>query len=191
MLGGSVGDAAPWSAELTGNWPLARGVIAHPPGTARTSTGTGTAFLLGAVSATQQLYATLHVLSLSGTTPTITVKVQSDNNSNFTERDRPADVHRSDRRSGQVLRVAGAITDDWFRVSYTISGTNPVILFAVGSASPDLRKPVLTWRRTRPGPYLGHRPILGPSAGFSACLRRSEPHVTDPPRRARAIRHAL
>jgi hypothetical protein len=27
--------------------------------------------------------------------------------------------------------VSGPITDDWFRVSYTISGTTPSFLFAV------------------------------------------------------------
>lgn len=131
-LGGAVGDVAPWSAQLSGNWPLVRGVVGHPPGTARTSTGTGTAFQLGAVSATQQLYASLHVLSVSGTTPSITVKVQSDNDQAFPSATDRITFTAATDRSGQLLRTAGAITDDWFRVSYTISGTDPSFLFAVG-----------------------------------------------------------
>lgn len=130
-VGGSVGDVAPWSASMAGNWPLARGVIAHPPGTARTSTGTGTAVQLGAVSASQQLYAALHVLSLSGSSPSITVKVQSDDNSGFTSATDRLTFSAATARSGQLLRVAGAITDTYFRVSYTISGSSPSILFAV------------------------------------------------------------
>jgi hypothetical protein len=131
QVGGAVGDVAPWSGDLVGNWPLVRGKIAHPPGTARSSTGTGTAYQLGAVSSTQQLYAALHVLSLSGTSPSITVKVQSDNASNFPSAADQLTFTAATARSGQLLRVAGPITDDWFRVSYTISGTGPSILFAV------------------------------------------------------------
>ena len=34
---------------------------------------------------------------------------------------------------GQTGVVSGAITDQWWRVSYTISGTNPSFLFAVAA----------------------------------------------------------
>ena len=130
-VGGSVGEVAPWTGEMVGNWPLVRGKMAHPPGTARTSTGTGTAYQLGAASSSQYLYAALHVLSLSGTSPSITVKVQSDNASNFPSATDQITFTAATARSGQLSRVAGPITDDWFRVSYTISGTGPSILFAV------------------------------------------------------------
>ena len=64
---GQVGDVAPWSAKGKGSWPVVRGAWGHPPGTARTATGTGTAVQLGAVTAGQRLYAAVHVLSVSGT----------------------------------------------------------------------------------------------------------------------------
>lgn len=132
-LGGTVGDVAPWSANLSGSWPLVRGIGLHAPGTARTATGTGTAFQHVAVTSTQYLYATLHVLSVSGTgTPTLTVKVQSDDSSGFSSATDRITFTAATAVGGQTSRALGAITDDWYRVSYTITGTGPSFLFAVG-----------------------------------------------------------
>lgn len=134
-LGGQVGDIAPWSGAWAGAWPVARGVVAHPPGTARTATGTGTAIQLGAVTADKYIYATLHVLSIAGTsTPTITVKIQSDDNSGFssaTDRITFTGVTDVIGVSGQISRLAGAVTDDYWRAQWTISGTDPSFLFVV------------------------------------------------------------
>lgn len=135
-LGGAVGDVAPWSASLVGSWPLVRGTLLHDPGTARTATGTGTATLYVAASSAQYVYSTLHVLSITGTTPSITVKIQSDNAVGMAS---PVDVltfNAATVRGGQVLRTPGPLTDTYYRVSYTISGTTPSVLFvaAVGVA---------------------------------------------------------
>lgn len=130
-LGGQVGEIAPWTATAAGSWPVGRGKVLHPPGTARTATGDGTAVEVAAVTDAQYLYASLHVLSVSGTdTPTITVIVESDVDANF-------DGSETTRISfaaatavgGQVLRAAGPITDTFYRVSHTISGTNPSFLY--------------------------------------------------------------
>lgn len=128
---GAVGDVAPWTANATGTWPLARGVCAHPSGVARTSTGSGTAIQVGAVSAGQKLYASLHVLSVSGTsTPTLTVTVQSDDASGFASPATRLTFDAATEAGGQILRTDGtAITDDWWRVGWTISGTDPSFLF--------------------------------------------------------------
>lgn len=135
-IGGAVGDIAPWSMTLAGAWPVARGAIAHPPGTARTATGTGTAIELGAVSASQYIYSTLHVLSISGTdTPTITVKIQSDDAEGFgsaTDRITHTAVTDVVGISGYASRTAGAITDTWWRAQWTVSGTDPSFTFVVG-----------------------------------------------------------
>lgn len=133
-LGGAVGDVAPWSASLSGAYPLVRGLGLHPPGTARTATGTGTAVLGTAVTSTQYLYAALHVLSVSGTgSPTITVKIQSDDNSGFTSATDQISFTAATAVTGEVKRVAGAITDTYFRASWTISGSSPSFLFAVSA----------------------------------------------------------
>lgn len=132
QLGGSIGDVAPWTAGAKSSWPLVRGSIAHPPGTARTTTGTGTGQQLGALSSAQQLYASLHVLSVSGTgSPTITVEIESDDAAGF-----PSPVTRlsfaaATARGSQILRVAGPFTDTYWRPKWTISGTSPSFLFVV------------------------------------------------------------
>lgn len=129
-LGGQLGDVAPWQAKAASSWRVARGQIAHPPGTARTSTGTGTSLQLGAVAAGRRLYAALHVLSASGTTPSITARVESDDNSGFTSATTRLTFTAATAAGGQILRTDGtAITDDWWRIAWTISGTTPSFTF--------------------------------------------------------------
>jgi hypothetical protein len=133
-LGGQVGDVAPWSASWASSWPLARGQVLHPPGTARTATGTGTARQLGALSSAQALYVSLHVLSISGTaTPTITAAVESDDNSGMTTPTTRGTFTAATALGGQTLKVAGAVTDDWWRVKWTITGTTPSFLLAAAA----------------------------------------------------------
>jgi hypothetical protein len=132
--GGDIGKLMGFSVEWKGNQPLARGQIMHPNGTARTTTGSGTGFQVGAVSAVQRMYANLHVFSISGTsTPTITVKLQSSVDNTFaTPTDRIV-FTAATALGGQASSVLGAITDQWWRAVWTISGTTPSFLFAVSA----------------------------------------------------------
>ncbi|MFJ5804869.1 hypothetical protein [Streptomyces sp. NPDC093093] len=131
QLGGAVGDVAPWTGTAKSSWPLVRGVIGHPAGTARTSTGTGTAQQLGAVPAGKRLYAALHVLSVAGTTPSITARIESDNAVGFPSPTTQATFTAATAAGGEILRTNGsAIADDWWRVAWTISGTTPSFMFA-------------------------------------------------------------
>lgn len=129
---GSVGDVASWTVDDESAWPLVRGASLEAPGTARSSSSSGTAVQLGAVPAGKYMYAALHVLSVSGTGgPTLAVKVQSDNGSGFST---PADqitFITAGAIGGQIARVAGPITDDWWRVNFTITGVGPSFLFVV------------------------------------------------------------
>lgn len=131
-LGDAVGEVAPWTAKASGAWPVARGQIAHPPGTARTATGVGTGVQLGAVPAGKRLYAALHVLSVAGTAaPTITARVESDTTSGFAAPTTRATFTAATARGGEIIRTSGtAITDTWWRVAWTITGTTPSFLFA-------------------------------------------------------------
>ncbi|AVH58663.1 MULTISPECIES: hypothetical protein [Streptomyces] len=130
---GAVGDVAPWSAKASGSWPVARGQIAHPPGTARTTTGTGTGVNLGAAALNKRLYAALHVLSVAGTaTPTITARIESDTSGAFAAPTTRLTFTAATAISGEILRTSGsAINDTWWRVGWTITGTTPSFLFAV------------------------------------------------------------
>ncbi len=130
QLLGQVGEVAPWSLTGQGAWPLVRGAVLHGP-TARTSSGTGTSVQLGAVSSSQRLYVALHVFSVSGTTPSLTVAIQSDNATGFPSAATVTTLTAATAIGSQITRVSGPITDDWFRISYTISGTTPSFLFCV------------------------------------------------------------
>lgn len=127
---GQVGDVAPWKAEGTSNWPISRGQFAHPPGTARTSDGSGTAVELVAVPAGSRLYAALHVLSGTGTDPTLTVTVESYEDNTFADPTTQLTFTEANGISSEILRTNGdAITDTFYRVSWTIGGTAPSFTF--------------------------------------------------------------
>jgi hypothetical protein len=131
-LFGEVGEVAPWTGTAKSAWPLVRGQFAHPPGTARTASGTGTGLNLGAVATNKRMYTSLHVLSVAGTaTPTITARVESSVDNTFASPTTRLTFTAATAVGGQILRTAGtAITDTWWRVAWTISGTTPSFLFA-------------------------------------------------------------
>jgi hypothetical protein len=126
----AVGEIAPWSGTAKSSWPLVRGQFAHPPGTARTATGTGTGLQVGAVAAGRRLYAALHVLSASGTTPSLTARVESSADNTFASPTTRLTFTAATAAGGQAMRTDGtAITDTWWRIAWTISGTDPSFLF--------------------------------------------------------------
>lgn len=127
--GGSVGDVLPWSAESKGSYPVSRGVVAHPPGTARTTSGTGTAYQLGAAAAGQSLYASLHVVSVAGTSPSLTVEIESDADNTFATPTTRLTFNAATAAGGQIMRASGPITDTWYRANWSVTGTGPSFLF--------------------------------------------------------------
>ncbi len=133
-VGGSIGQAG--VVNLTGQTtqaPIVQGRTLHRA-TAAGATATGTALQLGAVAADKSIYGTLHVFGIDGTgTPTLAVKIQSDNASGFsTPIDRLTFTNATAIGAQWVSSGPGAITDDWWRVSFTISGTGPSFGFVVG-----------------------------------------------------------
>lgn len=96
-------------------------------------TGSGGSLNLGNVSASQSLYATLHVIDVQGTTPSLTARVQSATDSIFTTPVTRITFSAAIAIGAQwATEVAGAITAPWWRVDYTISGTaSPSFTFIV------------------------------------------------------------
>ena len=130
--GAAVGEIFKFSAgaEGSGGVPLVRGLVLN--NAAQTATGAGAAYQLGALSASQSLYASLHVLTADGTdTPTLTCKIQSDDNEAMTSATDRITFAANTAIGYEWASVAGAVTDDWWRISYTISGTDPSFLFAL------------------------------------------------------------
>lgn len=131
QTGGNIGDILPFSfGAVAGGDRLVRGTIMATG--AKTATGNGTARQLGAVAAGQKLYAALHVLDpVTGTSPTLDVVVESDDNAGMTSATTRLTFTQATGKTSEWLSLAGAITDDYWRITYTIGGTSPSIPFVV------------------------------------------------------------
>jgi len=100
------------------------GQIMVTPGTTRTSSGTSAVNNLGAVSATQSVYSALHVITVAGSTPTLDVVVKSASSSGGTYN---AEVTHTQATAitSELKSTAGANTDAYWRVDFTIGGGSP------------------------------------------------------------------
>jgi hypothetical protein len=132
QFGAKVGDLLSWTAQANSNSPLVRGKVMHPQGTARTATGSGTGIQLGAVSASQRIYANLHVLGF--TDGSMTVKLQSSVDNTFGSPTDRVTFSAVTGLGGQASSLLGAVTDAWWRVVWTITGGSVhSFLFAVSA----------------------------------------------------------
>lgn len=123
---GRIGDALKWTWSGMARDLLVPASIIHTKAS-RSTTGSGTAFQLGAVASGKSLYAALHVFTATGTS--LVVKVQSDDNSGFSSAtDRITFSTVTTSVASQLSSVAGSITDDYWRITYTIVGTGPYVL---------------------------------------------------------------
>ncbi len=120
---GNVGELGEWSGQWRGVNPLVRGTVASVA--TITSTGTGTIHQLGAVSATQRVWAAVHFLTAGGTTPSITVVIQSASLVGFGSPTSRVSFSAASTKSAQFGSTVGAITDQFWRASWTVSGSSP------------------------------------------------------------------
>lgn len=95
------------------------------------SSANGTARQLGAVTAAQSVYATLHVLAASGSSPTLDVTINSDDNGGFSSSTQRIAFTQATGVTGEWSSLIGAITDDYWRVEFTIAGGTPSFDFVV------------------------------------------------------------
>jgi myo-inositol-hexaphosphate 3-phosphohydrolase len=123
-LSGKVGDVAKFSFTAQGNGTVHRGTILENG--IKTTTGTGgTGQALGAVGSTQVLYAGLHVVAASGTTPTFNAVIESAGDGTFTSPVTRITFAQATTTGSQQLSIAGPITDTQFRLNWTLGGTTP------------------------------------------------------------------
>lgn len=133
-FGGAVGDAFTFDASLAGSsagGPLVRGVVEQAAGTVSAS-GNTSGRLIGAVSSTQRVYCAFHALSKSGTSPTLAVKVQSDDNSGFTTPTDRITLTTFSDVGAQFSSAAGAITDTYWRFNYVLGGSSTPTYGVIG-----------------------------------------------------------
>ena len=132
---GDVGSAAPFSlnAKGTNGQGVVRGRVGKAKGNVSGTGGMGSVVQLGAVSATQYLYAVVHVFS-AGTT--ISIDVASDDNAIFSSGTTRGSIGPLTTTGGTwMTRVAGPITDDYFLFNVTAcTGTFSIAAaFGIGS----------------------------------------------------------
>ena len=117
------------SAEGSGGDRAVRSTIMH--NATRTATSNGTARQLGLVGASQKLYATLHVITAS-VGDTLDVTVESDTASGFASPITQITFTQATAITKEYKTKDGVIADDdWWRVAYTIAGTDPSFEFVV------------------------------------------------------------
>lgn len=129
--GAQIGEMLRFRTEAmaAGGHGLVRGTVLFN-GTAG-STSAGTKYQLGAVGATQRLYAALHVLDVSGTSPTLDVAIESDADASAGSETGRISFTQATGVTSEWASVAGAITDTYWRISYTIGGTDPSFTFVL------------------------------------------------------------
>ena len=131
-LFGKVGDVAPFASSMWGDGAVARGALIHPATVTRTAGGTGSTSILGTVPTGRSLLVAIHVLTVTGTTPALTITVQRDDNAGFSSPTTAAALGPVSAPTSQLTVVAGPITpDDRYRVIWTLTGTTPTARFAV------------------------------------------------------------
>lgn len=114
-----------------------KGKILETGATARNASGNTAEVLLGACTIPQKLYAVVHVLAKSGTTPTLDIIVQSDttgfgtpaNQITFAQFNNTTGLNAT-----YATPLSANIADTYYRINYTIGGGSPSFRFvaAVG-----------------------------------------------------------
>jgi hypothetical protein len=132
---GNVGDVVPITFQMsnTDKAGLIRGQMALKKTTISATGAVGSGLNLGAVSATQFLYATLHTFSVGAT---VTVIIQSDTANNFPAPTTRATIGPITAVGGTFMaRVAGPITDTWWRFNVSVITGSFSLAGAIGIGS--------------------------------------------------------
>lgn len=130
-LKNGVGDIIGFSAGAKATDKLVRGTLMINAAGIATSGNSGTPQQLGTVASDKKLYAILHATKVNGTSPTLDVTVKSDNASGFSSPITRVTFDQLTDIGSQWVEVTGAITDDYWRIDYTVGGSSLDIDFAV------------------------------------------------------------
>lgn len=122
-ISGATGELMGFSVSAEASGTLIRGEILLNAA-ALTASGNSTGRQLGAVTASQKLYASLHVLSASAS-DTLDVVVQSDVDNTFATPTTQITFAQVTAAGSEFKTADGPITDTWYRISYTIAGVSP------------------------------------------------------------------
>lgn len=128
----SVGDLAGFDAGgMTTKSPLVRGLVVANELTV-TSSGEGTAFQLGAMSATQTLYVATHVLTVDPSTdPSLALVFQTASSSGFSSPNNRITFTEFDDLGSEFASYSNSTgnTDTWGRIVWTPDSTDSAFDF--------------------------------------------------------------
>lgn len=127
----SIGDLSRITVKASKNGGFLVRVTSMEGEAVKTSSGTGTARELTAMTAGQTLYSFLQVLSITAGA-TITVAVKSDSAQAFSSPVTQITHTAFTDEGAEVKSEAGPNTDTWYRVDWTITGTDPSVTFDIG-----------------------------------------------------------
>jgi hypothetical protein len=134
-LSGSVGQLAALNGSIKsgeGSYGLRPGyIIANKA--ARTATASTTGVQLFTTGTVTLLTAALHVFTVSGSTPSCTVTVQSSATQGGSYTTRGTFTAATDETK-QYISAAISTTEQWWRATFTISGSSPSFTAAVSAA---------------------------------------------------------
>lgn len=125
----NIGELLMFQMNAAARGSLIRGTLML--NATHTSSAASTGQQLGALTSAQELHAALHVFAVSGTSPTLDVDVESDDNAGFTSAAVQDSFAQKTAIGSEYLVIPGAITDDYWRLNFTIGGTSPSFSFAV------------------------------------------------------------
>lgn len=131
-MGDRIGEVLPFSGggQSSRGHGLIRGTLMSWRAS-EASTGNGTGRQLGAIATGQTIYAALHVLGVFDGADTLDVTVESDDNAGFTSAVTRLTFTQASAIGSEWKSLAGPITDDYWRVVWTIAGAAPAFDFAV------------------------------------------------------------
>lgn len=125
QLLGSVGEVAPFQIGAAGNSIMGRGVILWLPATTTDSDANGTAVQISNAASGKTLSCAVHVLSVSGTSPTLDITIESDDASGMSS---PTTIVAADQFTAvgaYYSETTLASADDYFRAVIDVGGTSP------------------------------------------------------------------
>lgn len=134
-VAGAVGEIASLSGNIRSSqsaYGLRTGALLAPKA-ARTSTTSTTGVQLFTSGTVTRLTAALHIFAVSGSTPSLTVTVASASTQggSYTTR---GTFSAANAIGAQYISAAISTTDQWWRATFTISGSSPSFTAAVSAA---------------------------------------------------------
>lgn len=133
------GQVSTFSASMTGRGvPVVGGLVTSVSTSNVTATANSTPVQAGASPAGTTVYAAVHAVSVSGTTPSLTAQLQSSSTSGGSYTNRGSAAAAITAADTRWMESTAVTTDTWWRLSYTVSGTSPVfaVLAVIGVFTP-------------------------------------------------------